>query len=135
MKCELNVKRINISQYEKISLTSLSKAYTKSHKCARNHIKVLSLNFIQYVLQMLYMKFPFPHDSIKVTNQYYFGYWKVIFFLADHLPLGMNIEKKLKRVCLYLYMWKNIILSIQYVFLNLASLFSHEILLQRRSVP
>lgn len=132
MKWKLNVKRINIWKYDKIRLTSLSKAYTK---CERNHIKVLSLYFIQYVLQMLYVKVPLPYDSIKVTNQYYFGYWKVIFFLADDLPLGMNIEKKLKRVCLHLYMWENVILSIQYVFLNLALLFSHETLLQRRYVP
>lgn len=37
-------------------------------------------------------------DSIKVTKQYYFDYWKVVFFQADDLPLRMSIEKKLKRV-------------------------------------
>lgn len=91
----MNVKRTNISSYDKISLTSLSKAYTKSE---RNHREVLFLNFIQGVLQMLHMNLPLPYNSIKVTNQYYLGYWKVVFFQADDLPLGMSIEKKLERV-------------------------------------
>lgn len=43
----------------------------------------------------------------SISNQHWFDYWKVIFFLPNDLPLGMGIEKSWKELLIFIYVGKH----------------------------
>lgn len=54
---------------------------------------------------MFHMNLPALHDSINISSQYCFGYWEVIFFLADDLPLEISIEKSWKELLIFIFIY------------------------------